>query len=61
MARKYLGTTEEHTVFEAELMGTVMGISMLMHERAHKYIISIDNQITISTRMGPGTRRGERQ
>lgn len=49
VARKYLGTTNEHTVFEAELMGVIMGIKMLMHKNAHRYRISIDNQAAIST------------
>lgn len=49
VARKYLGPSYEHTVFKAELMGAIMGIKMLMHENAHSYTISTDNQAAITT------------
>lgn len=46
IARKY---TDEHTVFEAELLGTMMGFKMLIQERADRYTDSVDNQAAIQT------------
>jgi hypothetical protein len=37
VARLYLGTNEEHTVFEAELVGAVIGAKLLNMDRGMRY------------------------
>lgn len=45
-AASNLGSTDEHPVFEAELMGAIMGIRLLMQEKMDRYIVNVDNQTT---------------
>jgi ribonuclease HI len=47
--RLYLGTEEEHTVFEAELVGMAMGAKLLNMERSAKYTIGTDSQAAMLT------------
>jgi hypothetical protein len=48
-ARLYLGTDNEHTVFEAELAGAALGAKMLREESGTSYVIALDNQAAIQT------------
>ena len=48
--RRYLGTEDGHTVFEAELVGVVMGTHMTSEHVAELGIaICLENQAAIST------------
>jgi hypothetical protein len=48
VAKKHLGSIDEHTVFEAELVGAVMEAMMLRWEsRQTGATIGVDNQATI--------------
>ena len=49
MVRTYLGTKDEHTVFEAELMGAIMAVKLLKREKGQKFMIGLDNQAAIQT------------
>jgi ribonuclease HI len=49
VVRLYLGTEEEHTVFEAELVGMAMGAKLLNMERSAKYTIGTDSQAAMLT------------
>lgn len=47
---KYLGQEEHHTVFEAELVGTIIGAHMAQKENSEAGIaICVDNQAAITT------------
>ena len=45
----HLGTTEQHTVYEAELVGMIMGLHLIKTERRSKTkcVLNIDNQAAI--------------
>jgi ribonuclease HI len=47
--RLYMGTEDDHTVFEAELVGAAMGAKLLNVERGRRYVIAADSQATIQT------------
>ena len=47
---KHLGPEEHHTVFEAELVGILMGMHLALEEKSeHGITICVDNQAAIST------------
>jgi hypothetical protein len=48
-AEPYLGTGQEHTVFEADLAEAAMGEKLLSMEREAKYTLVMDNQGDIQT------------
>ena len=52
--RQYMGTEDEHTVFEAELAGVAIGTKLLNQVTGMKYMFSLDNQAVIQT-----TRKGK--
>jgi hypothetical protein len=45
LLKLYLGTTEQHTVYEAELAGMLMGLHLIKTERASKVkcVLNVDN------------------
>ena len=45
----YLGTTEQHTVYEAELVGMLMGLHLIKTERQStvKCVLNVDNQAAL--------------
>ena len=48
MLQYTLGSMEDHTVFEAEVVGLLLGLHMVMFEReGRKAIIQIDNQVVL--------------
>ncbi|KAF8466827.1 hypothetical protein JB92DRAFT_3150104 [Gautieria morchelliformis] len=49
VARKYMGTADEHTVFEAELLGAALGAKMLREEGRGAHTLSLDNQVALQT------------
>ena len=47
---KHLGTSKQHTIFDAELVGAILGIHMATQTRPNSSItLGIDNQATIIT------------
>jgi ribonuclease HI len=44
-----MGSIDEHTVFEAELLGAAMGAQMLRWEQHGHHVIAMDNQAAIQT------------
>ena len=46
----HLGTTEQHTVYEAELVGMVMGLYLIKTEKRNKAkcVINVDNQAALT-------------
>jgi len=51
----YLGKSEEHTIYEAELVGMIMGLEMIQREnRVWHASLCLDNQAAIqATAKGP--------
>ena len=49
VVRLYLGTQEEHTVFEAELAGAPMGAKLMQLKRGVAFMIGLDSQVAIQT------------
>ena len=47
--RLYMGTEDEHTVFDAELAGVAIGVKLLNQVTGKKYMIGLDNQAAIQT------------
>jgi ribonuclease HI len=45
----YLGTTEQHTVYEAELAGMLMGLHLIKTESMNKvkFVLNVDNQAAL--------------
>jgi ribonuclease HI len=45
----HLGTTEQHTVYEAELIGMILGLYLIKTERRNKVrcALSVDNQVAL--------------
>ena len=46
----YLGTTEQHTVYEAELVGMILGLHLIKTEARHKTkcVLNVDNQAALA-------------
>ena len=51
VVRAYLGTEDEHMVFEVELVGEIMAAKLLKREKGWKFMIGLDNQAAIQTTM----------
>ena len=49
MLKYHLGTTGQHTVYEAELVGMVMGLHLIKTEQCNrvKCVLNIDNQAAL--------------
>jgi ribonuclease HI len=55
----HLGTTEQHTVFEAELVGLLLGLHLIKTEKSRtSYALGVDNQAVLSAVATPGNRSG---
>jgi ribonuclease HI len=55
----HLGPTDHHTVFEAELVGLLMGIHLIKTEKKRtKYALGVDNQAAMTAVATPGNRSG---
>jgi ribonuclease HI len=55
----HLGSTEHHTVFEAELVGLLLGLHLIKTEKKRtKYAIGVDNQAAMTAVATPGNRSG---
>jgi ribonuclease HI len=55
----HLGPTDHHTIFEAELVGLLMGIHLIkMEKKRTKYALGVDNQAAMMAVATPGNRSG---
>ena len=55
----HLGTTEHHTVFEAELVGLLLGLHLIKTEKTRtSYALGADNQAALTAVATPETRSG---
>jgi ribonuclease HI/exonuclease III len=55
----HLGSTDHHTVFEAELVGLLMGLHLIKTEKKRtRYALGVDNQAAITAVATPGNRSG---
>jgi hypothetical protein len=55
----HLGSTEHHMVFEAELVGLLLGLHLIKTEKKRtKYAIGVDNQAAMTAVATPGNRSG---
>jgi ribonuclease HI len=55
----HLGSTDHHTVFEAELVGLLLGLHLIKTEKKRtSYALGVDNQAAIAAVAAPGNRSG---
>jgi ribonuclease HI len=55
----HLGSTEHHTVFEAELVGLLLGLHLIKTEKMRtSYALGADNQAAITAVATPSNRSG---
>jgi ribonuclease HI len=55
----HLGSTEHHTVFEAELVGLLLGLHLIKTEKTRtSYALGADNQVAITAVATPSNRSG---
>ena len=55
----HLGTTEQHTVFEAELVGLILGLQLIKTEKTRtSYALGADNQAALTAVATPSNRSG---
>ena len=47
VVKLYMGTEDEHTIFEAKLAVAAIGAKLLNAERGTRFTIVLDNQATI--------------
>jgi hypothetical protein len=55
----HLGMTEQHTVFEAEMVGLILGLHLIKTEKTRtSYAIGADNQAALAAAATPSNRSG---
>ena len=55
----HLGTTDQHTVFEAELVGLILGLHLIKTEKTRtSYALGADNQAALTAVATPSNRSG---
>lgn len=55
----HLGTTEHHTVFEAKLVGMILGLHLIKTQKKRtSYSLGVDNQAALTAAASPGNRSG---
>jgi ribonuclease HI len=55
----HLGSTDRHTVFEAELVGLILGLHLIKTEKTRtSYAIGADNQAALAAAATPGSNSG---